>query len=147
MRPVRVLLCTLALLASVCASAAEPLTVTLRLGGHDLVAEVAHTEPARATGLMYRRQLPADAGMLFVFPRTELMAMWMRNTYVPLSVAFIDERGVIINIADMTPQTEDIHPSSAPGRYALEVNRGWFAKYGIGPGTRVEGLERAPAPR
>jgi hypothetical protein len=73
--------------------------------------------------------------------------MWMMNTYIPLSVAFLDERGVIINIEDMMPHTRDTHPAAKPARYALEMNQGWFAKRGIKPGARIEGLERAPPAR
>ncbi|MGH8699219.1 MAG: DUF192 domain-containing protein, partial [Burkholderiales bacterium] len=73
--------------------------------------------------------------------------MWMRNTYVPLSVAFVDEAGVIVNIADMKPQTEDSHCAARPARYALEMSQGWFAAKGIKPGARLAGIEKAPAPR
>jgi uncharacterized membrane protein (UPF0127 family) len=71
----------------------------------------------------------------------------MMNTHIPLSVAFLDERGLIINIADMQPQTRDTHAAAKPAKYALEVNQGWFAKRGIKPGARIEGLERAPPAR
>jgi uncharacterized membrane protein (UPF0127 family) len=87
--------------------------------------------------------LPEDRGMLFVFPEVALHAMWMMNTFVPLSVAFLDRDGVIINIEDMQPQTQDAHPAARPARYALEMNLGWFRKRGINPGVKVEGLERA----
>ena len=85
--------------------------------------------------------------MLFVFPEQGLHGMWMVNTYIPLSVAFLDEGGVIINIADMEPHTRTTHAATRPARYALEVNRGWFATRGIKPGMRVEGIERAPPAR
>jgi uncharacterized membrane protein (UPF0127 family) len=109
--------------------------------------EVAHTEATRMQGLMYRRMLPESRGMLFVFREPALHGMWMMNTYVPLSVAFIDERGVIINIADMEPHTRTTHSAARPAKYALEVNRGWFAKHDVKAGMRVEGIERAPPAR
>jgi len=73
--------------------------------------------------------------------------MWMKNTFVPLSVAFIDERGVILNIEDMQPQTEESHCARAPARFALEMNQGWFAAKGIKPGAKLAGIEKAPPPR
>jgi len=73
--------------------------------------------------------------------------MWMKNTYIPLSVAFIDEGGVIVSIADMKPQTEDSHCAARPARYALEMNQGWFATKGVTPGAKISGLEKAPPPR
>ncbi len=121
--------------------------VALAVNGHKLTAEVAHTDPARMQGLMHRRILPEDRGMLFVFPEVDRHAMWMMNTYIPLSVAFLDEKGTIINIADMEPHTRNNHPAIKPAKYALEVNQGWFRKYGIKPGAKVEGIERAPPAR
>jgi uncharacterized protein len=122
-------------------------TLALNAGIHVIQAEVADTFPSRAQGLMFRKSLGANHGMLFVFPEAGPQCMWMKNTYVPLSVAFIDERGVILNIADMQPQTEDSHCAAGPARYALEMNRGWFAAKGVRPGARISGIERAPAPR
>lgn len=129
------------------AAGAELPEIGLSINGHALTAEVAHTEAARTQGLMHRRILPESRGMLFVFVDTARHAMWMMNTYIPLSVAFIDEQGVIINIEDMKPQTQDTHPAARPAKYALEVNRGWFAKRGIRPGAKIEGIERAPPAR
>jgi uncharacterized membrane protein (UPF0127 family) len=96
---------------------------------------------------MFRKSLGANHGMLFVFTAAGPQCMWMRNTYVPLSVAFLDERGVIVNIADMQPQSDDSHCASRPARYALEMSQGWFAAKGIRPGARISGIEKAPAPR
>jgi uncharacterized protein len=121
--------------------------IALEIKGHKLTAEVAATEPQRAIGLMHRRMLPENRGMLFVFPYAAPQSFWMMNTYVPLSIAFLDENGTIVNIADMKPLTTDSHSSTQPAQYALEMNQGWFAKRGIKPGARVEGLKRAPAPR
>ena len=126
---------------------AELPEIRLTIGKSSVTAEVANTETQRATGLMNRRMLPEDRGMLFVFPEIALHAMWMMNTYVPLSVAFMDRDGVIINIEDMQPQTQDTHPAARPARYALEVNLGWFRKRGIKPGDKVEGLEKAAPAR
>ena len=140
----------LAALALAVTPAAQPQQlseVVLSVNGHKLTAEGANTEAARTQGLMHRRILPENRGMLFVFREPALHGMWMMNTYIPLSVAFLDERGVIINIADMEPLTRDTHPAARPAKYALEVNRGWFRKRGIGPGMRVEGIERAPPAR
>lgn len=133
-------------LATVVAAAQLP-ELTLSLNGQRLTVEVASTEPTRMQGLMHRRILPESRGMLFVFPEQGLHGMWMMNTYIPLSVAFLDEGGVIINIADMEPHTRTTHAATRPARYALEVNRGWFATHGVTPGMRVEGIERAPPAR
>ena len=133
-------------LASAAGAYAQQLPeIGLSINGHKLVAEVAYTDPTRSQGLMYRRMLPENRGMLFVFRETALHAMWMMNTNVPLSVAFLDPKGVIINIEDMEPQTQDTHPALKPAKYALEMNKGWFAKRGIKPGAKLEGLEKAPA--
>jgi uncharacterized membrane protein (UPF0127 family) len=85
--------------------------------------------------------------MLFVFTQPGFHSMWMQNTYIPLSVAFMDERGVILNIADMVPLTTEPHTAAGFARYALEMNRGWFAARGIRAGAKVEGLGAAPAPK
>ena len=125
---------------------ADPLlTYPLKIKGHALRAELARTSDEKRTGLMFRRELGENSGMVFVSEREEPMAMWMRNTYVPLSVAFIDKDGRILNIEDMQPQTLDSHESKGPAKYALEMNLGWFAKRGIKPGDRVQGLEKLPA--
>ena len=108
------------------------------------MAEVAATPAQRETGLMYRFSLKPDHGMIFVFERAEPQGFWMRNTYIPLSIAFIATDGRIVNIDDMAPHDETTHWSSGPARYALEMRKGWFAERGIQPGDRVEGL---PAPK
>jgi uncharacterized protein len=131
---------------SACSLAELPET-TLMINGHKLTAEVASTDAHRSTGLMHRRMLPENRGMLFIFPDIALHAMWMMNTYVPLSVAFLDSGGVIINIADMQPQTRMTHPALKPAKYALEMNLGWFSKRGIKAGAKVEGLEKAGVAR
>ena len=130
-------------------SGAEKLPITeLRIGEHRIVAETAATEPTRALGLMHRKErLRDDRGMLFVFSAAGFHSMWMQNTYIPLSVAFIDDRGVILNIADMTPLTTTAHTAAGFARYALEMNQGWFSARGIRAGAKVEGLAAAPAPK
>jgi uncharacterized membrane protein (UPF0127 family) len=122
-------------------------TMPLNAGIHLIQAEVANTFETRMTGLMHRKKLGANSGMLFVFPDVGRHCMWMKNTFVPLSVAFIDERGLILNIADMQPLDETSHCANAPARFALEMNQGWFAAKGIKPGARISGIEKAPPPR
>jgi uncharacterized membrane protein (UPF0127 family) len=118
-------------------------TTALSINGHKITAEVASTPETRATGLMNRFSLKPDTGMLFVFERPESLAFWMKNTYVALSIAFLDADGRILNIEDMAPQTENSHWSRGPGLYALEMRKGWFSERGIKPGDRVEGVRRA----
>jgi uncharacterized protein len=142
----RVLVAAMLLLLSGIARADLP-TMPLTIGSHSLVAEVASTESQRGTGLMHRRMLPENRGMLFVFPDLALHGMWMMNTFLPLSVAFIDRDGTIINIADMQPHTTDTHNAIRPAKYALEMNQGWFRKRGIKAGDKVQGLEKAPPAR
>ena len=103
-------------------------------------------DASRATGLMLRTALPPNGGMLFVFEDVAVHCMWMRNTLLPLSVAFLDEHGAIINIADMQPRTEDSHCAARPARYALEMAQGWFAERGIRAGIRLRGLEKLGKP-
>jgi uncharacterized membrane protein (UPF0127 family) len=119
-------------------------TLQLQLGMHLVKAEVAVTDPARARGLMFRESLAANHGMLFLFDAKTRQCMWMRNTLIPLSVAFIDDDGSIVNIEDMEPRNDSSHCSTRPVRYALEMNKAWFAQRGLGPGSKVQGL---PAPR
>lgn len=119
----------------------------LNAGFHRIEAEVAADQADRMQGLMQRRSMAPQQGMLFVFPQAARHCMWMRNTLLPLSVAFLDEGGRILNIEDMQPQTEDNHCAAAPARFALEMNRGWFAARGLKPGARIGGVDKAPAPR
>lgn len=119
--------------------------IDLSIGMYRIDTEVAADEPSRELGLMNRRSMQQQAGMLFVFGNSQRYCMWMKNTLIPLSVAFIDEQGKIINIADMQPQTENSHCAEGSARYALEMNLGWFKAKGIGPGTKITGLDRAPA--
>ena len=119
----------------------------LNAGFHRIEAEVAASDQNRQVGLMNRKAMPQQHGMLFVFTQNNTHCMWMRNTLIPLSVAFIDDEGYIINIEDMQPQTEDNHCARQPARYALEMNLGWFAQRGIKPGVKLGGFDKAPRPR
>lgn len=119
----------------------------LAAGIHLIQAEVANTYDTRAEGLMSRKSMPANHGMLFVFDQTAQHCMWMRNTLVPLSVAFLDGQGRIINVEEMQPQTDDTHCASRPARYALEMNAAWFKSRGFGAGTLLKGIDKAPAAR
>ena len=127
-------------LLSLPAYAQDMPVVQLNAGMHLIRAEVAANFATRMHGLMDRASMPQNAGMLFIFDESTQHCMWMKNTLIPLSVAFIDEKGAITNIEDMQPQTEDSHCASRPARYALEMNRGWFAARGIKPGSRIGGI-------
>ena len=124
------------------AARAELPVVQLAIGMHLIRAELADSMGTRMEGLMYRKSMPQGSGMVFVFDETATHCMWMKNTLIPLSVAFIDEAGAIINIADMQPQSEQSHCAGRPARYALEMNKGWFAGRGIKPGAKLRGLEK-----
>jgi len=117
----------------------------LQAGNRHIRAELADTPIERSTGLMFRTQMDENTGMLFVFPDDTPRAFWMKNTLLPLSIAFMDEHGVILNVEDMQPQTEAPHPSRGPSKYALELNQGWFDHAGVGPGMTITGVEKAAA--
>lgn len=123
---------------------AQDVTIGLYVLDQRVDVEVAATRADRVRGLSRRQTLLENRGMLFVFRDVALHVMWMRDTHIPLSVAFLDEQGVIINIEDMAPDTLDRHRASQPAKYVLEVNRGWFDRHGVKPGMRVEGIEQAP---
>jgi uncharacterized protein len=120
---------------------AELKRVQLRAGMHIISAEIADNMRTRADGLMMRNKMATNHGMLFVFERPEPHCFWMRNTLLPLSIAFIDDTGVIINIADMKPQSDDSHCSKKPVRYALEMNQGWFTAKGIKANSVIGGIK------
>ena len=123
------------------AGAADALpTVPLSINGQKITAEFATTPEQRATGLMHRFSLKPDHGMIFMSERPEPQAFWMKNTFIPLSIAFIAPDGRIINIDDMAPQDETLHWSKGPALYALEMRKGWFAERGIRAGDIVKGL-------
>ena len=129
----------LAALAAAPALAQHPVA-QLNAGMHLIRAEGVSDPGTRAQGLMYRKSLAQNAGMLFIFDEQAPHCMWMKNTLVPLSVAFIDDNGAIVNIADMEPHSEASHCATRPVRYALEMNRGWFAARGVKPGSRLGGI-------
>jgi uncharacterized membrane protein (UPF0127 family) len=113
--------------------------VKLSAGMHLIDAQVAATPDQRMTGLMHRREMPQHEGMLFVFEYAAQQCFWMKDTLLPLAVAFVADDGTIVNIDEMKPQTLDSHCSAKPVRYVLEMNKGWFAKKGIRAGTKLEG--------
>jgi uncharacterized protein len=122
-------------------------TIQLRAGMHLIQAEVAATDADRQRGLMFREKLGPQQGMVFLFDLRAVHCMWMKNTLIPLSVAFLDDDGVILNIEDMQPQTEKSHCAAKPARFALEMNQGWFKQRGIRAGARIDGVERLFKPR
>ena len=129
-------------LSLACAAQTAPqklASIQLNVGIHNVSAEVAQTNDQRGMGLMFRQAMPPNAGMLFVFDEPNTQCFWMKNTYIPLSTAFVADDGSIVNIADMTPKSLDSHCSEKPVRYVLEMNQGWFAKRGIKPGAKVSG--------
>lgn len=113
--------------------------VTLQAGMYQIDAQVAQTLEQRSTGLMWRREMPAHEGMLFIFEQPSVQCFWMMNTLIPLTAAFIADDGTVVNLADMQPQTVTSHCSAKPVRFVLEMNQGWFAKRGLKAGMRVSG--------
>lgn len=118
-------------------------TTQIQVAGHALTVEVADDPTERAQGLMYRKELGDDAGMLFVYPDERPRSFWMKNTPLPLSIAYLDASGKVVSLADMTPMSTESVPSAGPAQYALEVNRGWYAAHGVEPGALVQGLPGA----
>jgi len=113
--------------------------VTLNAGLHAIRAEVARTDQERQMGLMLRKEMAPHEGMLFVFEQPAVHCFWMKNTLLPLSIAFIADDGTIVNLADMPPRTLESTCAAKPVRYALEMNQGWFAKRGLKAGDRLSG--------
>ena len=117
----------------------SPQTIAISFdAGGTLQVEIAKTSAERAVGLMNRSSLGADAGMLFVFPNDTNAAFWMKDTLIPLSIAFVKADGTIVHIEDMQPQTETNHYSTEPYRYAIEANQGWFASHDVVAGEKAE---------
>lgn len=112
--------------------------VPLRVGGIEIQVEIADDADERQRGLMYRESLAEDQGMLFVYPEQRILGFWMRNTLIPLDIAYIDREGRIVDIQQMEPQTTETHDSAAPAMYALEMNQGWFEANGIRIGDLIE---------
>jgi uncharacterized protein len=113
--------------------------IKLTAGMHVIDAQVAATPGQRQTGLMSRKTMPQHEGMLFVFERPTQQCFWMKNTLLPLTAAFVDDEGTIVNLEDMNPQTLESHCSAKPVRYVLEMNQGWFAKKGLTAGHKLGG--------
>lgn len=114
-------------------------TTTISVNGNPLVVELAVTPRARNCGLSHRALLGTDRGMLFVYPNSRPLSFWMKETHIPLSIAFLDGSGIVINIENMVPdQINARYRSRLPAVFALEVNRGWFHLHGVKPGDRVE---------
>ena len=119
-------------------------TIELTAGMHVIRAELAITPAQQATGMMFRTEMPGNEGMLFVNNDLGVRCFWMRNTLIPLTIAFLAEDGTIVNLADMQPRSEASHCSAQPVRYALEMRQGWFAKRGIQAGARLRGKPFTP---
>jgi uncharacterized membrane protein (UPF0127 family) len=113
--------------------------VKLSAGMHQIDSQVAATPEQRSIGLMWRKEMPQHEGMLFVFEQPSKQCFWMKNTLLPLTAAFVDDDGTIVNLADMKPQTLDSHCSDKPVRFVLEMNQGWFAKKNIKAGYKLAG--------
>lgn len=111
---------------------------TLRAGKQTIDVQVAQTPEQRQIGLMHRRQMPQQEGMLFVFEQPGVQCFWMKNTRLPLTAAFVADDGSIVNLADMLPMSERQHCSERPVRYVLEMNKGWFKRHKLGPGTQLK---------
>jgi len=136
-----VTICVLFLLFSAPATSSTPtLSLPLQIGMYIVQAEVADDMQTRAKGLMFRTEMSANQGMLFIFERLSVQCFWMKNTLIPLTAAFIDDQGKIVNMADMSPLTESSHCSKQPVRYVLEMNQGWFATRGIKEGQVIKGI-------
>ncbi|MCA0176017.1 MAG: DUF192 domain-containing protein [Proteobacteria bacterium] len=144
--PLKPLLCALPLLLLAPSAPAQPqgqpqklATTQLQAGMHNLLVQVAQTPREREIGLMWRQQMATHEGMIFIFEASATQCFWMRNTYLPLSVAYVADDGRIVNIEDMQPLSEQSKCSAKPVRYVLEMNQGWFAKRGIKPGFQLMG--------
>ena len=111
----------------------------LTAGMHRLDVQLAQTPEQHQIGLMWRKDMPAHEGMLFIFEKASKQCFWMRNTLIPLTAAFLDDDGTIVNLADMQPQSDESHCSHKPVRFVLEMNQGWFAKRQIQPGYKLGG--------
>ena len=114
--------------------------IRLEIGEQALTVEIACDDLSRTLGLMNRDSLPEDQGMLFVFARAQSLSFWMKDTRIPLSIAFLSDEGEILQIEDMKPLDERSTVSDKHGRYALEVNQGWFQRHGLGVGSRIRDL-------
>lgn len=114
-------------------------TVMLGAGMHNIKAEVAQTPQEQEIGLMYRTSMGGNEGMIFIFDRPGKQCFWMKNTLIPLSVAFVEDDGTVVNVDEMKPQTLDPHCSAKPVRFVLEMNTGWFTKRAVKEGFKLTG--------
>lgn len=114
-------------------------TVMLGAGFHNIKAEVALSEKEHEIGLMHRTSMGPNEGMIFIFDRPGQQCFWMKNTLIPLSVAFIADDGTIVNLDEMKPETLNPHCSAKPVRFVLEMNTGWFSKRGLKAGLKLTG--------
>lgn len=137
--------CVMALLALIFApplAAQEPQSdlprTVIQAGMFQIDAQIASSPQQRQIGLMFRKDMPTHEGMLFIFEEPQKLCFWMKNTLLPLSAAFLDDEGAIVNLVEMQPQTTDSHCSEKPVRYVLEMNQGWFAKKKIGKGYKLK---------
>lgn len=146
-RPLLRLLALAATAVPLCVAAQSMPVIDLAAGIYRIEAEVAATQDNRMLGLMHRKTMAPQKGMLFVFEGPAKHCMWMRNTLLPLAVAFIDDQGRIVNVEEMLPQTDDNHCAAKPVRYALEMNAGWFRTRGLGAGAAIAGIDKAPPSR
>jgi uncharacterized membrane protein (UPF0127 family) len=130
-------------LATLSCAAQEPQVnlprVKLSAGMHQIDAQVAQTPDQRATGLMHRKEMPQHEGMLFVFDQPSVQCFWMKNTLLPLAMAFVADDGTIVNVAEAKPLSLDSHCSEKPVRFVLEMNQGWFTRKGLQPGNKLSG--------
>lgn len=149
-------LLTTLLLTSVSSLQAQPVDgkpqtglpkITLSAGGQTITANVAATDETRQKGLMFRTKMAKNESMLFVFTQLGYHAMWMRNTPLNLSVAYMDDQGKILSIHEMEAFNETSHQAAGPARYALEMNAMWFSQHKVKVGDRIGGLEKAPKPK
>jgi uncharacterized membrane protein (UPF0127 family) len=123
-------------------------TIQLSAGMYNVRAEVARTPQEHSIGLMHRRSMPVNHGMLFVFDQRGQQCFWMKNTLIPLSIAFLADDGRVVNMAEMRAGSLDQHCSTEPVRYAMEMNQGWFKKRSVQVGDRIRGGPFGPiAPR
>jgi uncharacterized membrane protein (UPF0127 family) len=112
---------------------------TLNAGMHLIQVQLAQDFEQRQIGLMWRKEMPQNEGMLFVFEQPSIQCFWMRNTLLPLTAAFVLDDGTIVNLADMKPMNDESHCSKKPVRFVLEMNQGWFAKRNIQAGFKLTG--------
>jgi len=118
--------------------ASDPGRISLEMGGGPVILETAVTEAEQLRGLMYRRELPSDQGMIFIYREPRFLSFWMKDTWIPLSIAFVSDDGTIINIEKMRPLLTQVrYKSEQPCRLAIEMNAGWFVEHHLGPGDRI----------